>query len=170
MWATNGRRRPDRSLLLALGLCLVFILDGCARPVPAVINLYDLAGFNLMQCSTFPHNRRSGSQGPLRCTSADGEKFTGEWMTLVMRKASEPMSEDYITSVPYVTGNALVARWGWASAFGVDLETVSGTYGIFQLYGSRGTVIDGVFIFRTEAYGILGAAVDNRGHRYKVMG
>jgi hypothetical protein len=143
---------------------------GCVRPVPAIINRYDLSGYNLMQVNTLPHRRSAGSQGPLHCASSDGEKFTGEWMTLVMNKLPEPTSDTYITSIPYITGNALVARWNWASSFGVDLESVTGSYGVFLLYGNRGTVIDGVFTFRTDSYGVLGAAVDNRGHRYKVMG
>ena len=169
MRATRGRQAAG-GWLLALGLGLLVVLVGCVRPVPAIINLYDLSGYNLMQCNTLPHNRTTASQGPLRCTAADGEKFTGEWMTMTMNKAPDLMNDNYITSLPYVTGNALVARWSWAASFGVDLEAVTGTYGLFLLYGSRGTVIDGVFTFRTDAYGVLGAAVDNRGHRYKVMG
>jgi len=140
------------------------------RPVPAVINLYDLSGYNLMQCNTLPHRRSAGTQGPLRGASADGEKFTGEWMTLTMNRVPATIDDNYITSIPYITGNAFVARWSWANSFGVELETVTGTYGVFLLYGNRGTVIDGVFTFRTDSFGVLGAAVDNRGHRYKVMG
>ena len=170
MQASGRRRGPGGGTSLLLGLCLLVAMVGCVRPVPAIINLYDLSGYNLMQVNTLPHRRSAGSQGPLHCASSDGEKFTGEWMTLVMNKLPEPTSDTYITSIPYITGNALVARWNWASSFGVDLESVTGSYGVFLLYGNRGTVIDGVFTFRTDSYGVLGAAVDNRGHRYKVMG
>ena len=155
---------------MALGLGLLGALVGCVRPVPAIINLYDLSGYNLMQCNTLPHNRTLATQGPLHCTSADGEKFTGEWMTMTMNKPPDLIGDTYIGSIPYITGNALVARWSWAATIGVDLEAVTGTYGVFLLYGNRGSVIDGVFIFRSSAYGVLGAAVDNHGHRYKVMG
>ena len=167
-WAKGGL--PGKGILLLVNLCLLITLGGCARPVPAILNLYDMSGYNLMQCSTLPHNQSMGTQGPLHCSSVDGEQFSGQWMTMWMHKTPDMISSDYLTAIPYVTGNALVTRWGWANSFGVDLEGVTGIYGIFLLYGNRGTVIDGVFTFRSDAYGVLGAAVDNRGHRYKVMG
>jgi hypothetical protein len=170
MQAAGGTRGPGNGWLLALGLALLAGMVGCIRPVPALINLYDLSGYNLMQCNTLPQSQGAAGQGPLRCSAVDGEHFQGEWMTLYLHRNPAPISENYLTSLPQLTGNALVSRWGWATSYGVDLEAVTGSYGVFLLYGNHGTVIDGVFTFRMDTYGIIGAAVDNRGHRYKVMG
>ena len=166
MAAGKGRMRPI-PLLLAASLA---VLVGCNKPVPKIVNLYDLTGYNLMQCNSITRNQRGQSQGVLNCVAPDGEKFQGEWMTMTMGGAAEQAPDRYMSSMPSILGSSLVSRWSWAASFGVDLESVTGSYGIFILYGSKGTVIDGIFLFRTRSLGILGAAVDNRGHRYKVMG
>ena len=166
MAAIKKRQKPMLWILAAS----LFVLVACNKPVPRLVNLYDLTGYNLMQCNSITRNQRGQSQGVLNCTAVDGEKFQGEWMSMTMGGAAEPAPDRYMSSMPSILGNSLVSRWSWAASFGVDLESVTGSYGIFILYGSRGTVIDGIFLFRIRSLGILGAAVDNRGHRYKVMG
>ena len=164
-----GKAGRLRSMLFLLASSL-FVLVGCNKPVPRVVNLYDLSGYNLMQCTSITRSQMGQSQGVLKCVAPDGEKYQGEWMSMTMGQAADATTDRYMSSMPSILGNALVSRWSWAVSFGVDLESVTGRYGIFILYGSKGTVIDGIFLFRDRGAGLLGAAVDTRGHRYKVMG
>lgn len=155
-------------VLLALLVIAAMTFLGCAPLVPPTINLYDLSGANLMQCDSLTRSSRGSNRGTLTCSSSDSEKFRGEWITLV--HASERAGGSGLNSMPSATGDPLVSRWSWGASYGVDLENQSGNYGMFLLYGSRGTVIDGIFLFRGDRSGILGVATDNKGHRYKVIG
>lgn len=153
--------------LLILAIAILAFL-GCAMPVPTTINLYDLSGSNLMRCDSITKDQRRGARGILQCSSPAGEKFQGEWVT--MTKTTEKSGSGAWASIPSYTGDALSARWSWGASYGVDMESLAGNYGMFLLYGTKGTVIDGVFLFRSDRAGILGVATDNKGHRYKVMG
>ncbi|BDU74723.1 hypothetical protein [Mesoterricola silvestris] len=164
-----GRRRgpgPGRGLHRA-GIALPLLaLTACAVPVPGTINLYDLSGSNLMRCDSVTRDP-GRSRGVLQCSATGGEKFQGEWVT--MARTAEKAAGTW-ASLPSTPADALAARWSWGAGYGVDMESLAGTYGMFLLYGSKGTVIDGVFIFRGDRRGIMGIATDNKGHRYKVMG
>jgi hypothetical protein len=159
----TGPRRALHHAGIALPL---LVLAGCAVPVPATISLYDLSGSNLIRCDSV--TRDAGrTRGTLQCSTPGGEKFQGEWVT--MARTAEKASGAW-ASLPSTSGDALAARWSWGASYGVDLESLAGNYGMFLLYGSKGTVIDGVFLFRGDRTGIMGVATDNKGHRYKVMG
>jgi hypothetical protein len=155
-------------VLLALLIIAAMTFLGCAPLVPPTINLYDLSGTNLMRCDSFTRNSRGGNRGFLHCSSADSEKFQGEWVTMV--HCVEKTKGSGFNSMPSANYDPLVSRWSWGASYGVDLENQSGNYGMFLLYGSQGTVIDGIFLFQGDRSGILGVATDNKGHRYKVMG
>jgi len=158
-----------RVLPLALALWVTLgMLVGCRAPVPGALHLYDLSGTNVMQCSFISPAAKSNTKGILRCLSPDGEKFQGQWMTMVAT-APRPTGS-YWSSIPSIPNNPLAATWGWAASFGVNMENYSGNYGVFLLYGNKGTVVDGMFLFKGNATGYLGAATDNKGRRYKVMG
>ena len=160
--------RIEVIFMLVTAVLLVLVLVGCIRPVPSLINLYDLSGSNLLQCHSVARTPMGDSQGTLKCTATGGEKFQGEWMAIAQKAESD--AGIFASSMPAVPRDAVTARWTWATNYGVDMEALSGRYGVFILYGSKGTVVDGIFVFRTGVAGIIGAATDNKGHRYKVMG
>jgi len=164
---THREPGPRRALHRA-GIALPLLaLAGCAAPVPAIINLYDLSGSNLMRCDSITRDP-GRTRGVLQCSAQGGEKFQGEWVT--MSRSADKAGGGAWASLPSTSGDSLAARWSWGVSYGVDLESLAGSYGMFLLYGSKGTVIDGVFLFRGNRAGILGVATDNKGHRYKVMG
>lgn len=75
-----------------------------------------------------------------------------------------------MSTLPVLGTRSGGSSWEWASSMGVDLEK-NAERCIFLLYGDRGTVIDGIVVGETAgSEGLLGAARDNKGRKYRVMG
>jgi hypothetical protein len=56
---------------------------------------------------------------------------------------------------------------------GFDFKDPPSSYYILIINGDRGTLIDGIFFLRgsfLEAPNMIGAAKDNRGHKYRIIG
>jgi hypothetical protein len=74
----------------------------------------------------------------------------------------------------------------WAAGLGLDVDHIPDKYFSFMLSGNDGTIIEGIFLdnatassmimnfsFKTDGLptgGLIGAARDNKGHRYKLIG
>ena len=142
-----------------------------------------------------PQAERAQKKGFMRTKAPNGEVFQGEWVLLSTARAGASRSPTgYQPSLPIIPSEpsaALGSEWGWASGFGIDFASFPKTYWSFLLYGDSGTIIDGFFMvtpseqpsgiagfLRSTFAGhgtpgsdsLIGAAKDNRGHRYKVMG
>lgn len=155
-------------------LALVPLL-GCLSPgleARRELRLYELSGARLLRCEIAAGATKvKGRRGGLRCTSPDGERFQGEWMRL-KESTREGASSDQgdMSSLPVIVTRSPMSPWEWAGAMGVDLEK-SAERCIFLLYGDRGTVIDGIVVGESAGSdGLMGAARDNKGRKYRVMG
>nr|WP_320131662.1 hypothetical protein [uncultured Holophaga sp.] len=161
-------------------------LVGCLRPgleVRQELRLYELSGARLLKCEVVQgpqgaqegrggrRGERSSSRGQLRCVGPDGERFQGEWMRVRQtQKQTTTESSDDMSSLPGIGLGVTGSSWDWASAMGVDMEKDTNRC-IFLLYGDRGTVIDGIVVGDSgDGGGLMGAAKDNKGRRYRVMG
>ena len=160
--------RPRSFLALLLAPLL-----GCLSPgleVRRELRLYELSGARLLWCE-LGGGRKQGARGLLRCSSPDGETFQGEWIRMKgsTRESSIGESDD-MSTLPTLGSRITLSTWDWASSLGVDLEKNSQRC-IFLLYGDRGTVIDGIVVGDSSGgEGLLGAAKDNKGRKYRVMG
>jgi len=174
MQVGNGESSQERARVPWRAACPMFMVaalvqmapTSCDR-APSSFRLYDLAGTRLLHCTSVNNQQQSFGKGALNCDAVDGETYRGEWMTV--EAADEPAPQGFF-SMPSITNETLASSWSWARSLGVDLDNTKGKFGIFLLYGDRGTVIDGIFVFNSCAHGFLGAARDNRGRRYKLMG
>jgi hypothetical protein len=184
-------RRRARWLFL-----LLLLLPGlaCRQPVqpgPVEVRIYDLSGNKLLFCdlSASQHNR---NQGFIQSKPPEGEHFRGEWIRLNLAKETESSESHYASSIPALNtpGNVMSQSWSWSAEFGIDFNEFPSTYFSFTLYGDAGTLITGFFLNNASAgsgviqnllsgslvngqppgNGLLGAAKDNKGHRYKLMG
>ncbi|WP_005033928.1 hypothetical protein [Holophaga foetida] len=85
-------------------------------------------------------------------------------------KESSSAQQDDMSTLPILGTRSPMSSWDWASSLGVDLEKNTERC-IFLLYGDRGTVIDGIVVGESAGgEGLLGAAKDNKGRKYRVMG
>lgn len=185
-----------RSLLAGMVLLFLALLaTACRKPVqqgPQEIRLYDLNGGNLLLC-TLAASSRGPAQGAIRSKSVGGENFQGEWILVPTEQTpGEASASKYPSSLPVLPGQqgSMVLNWGWAADLGIDFSNFPERYFSFMLYGDAGTLITGFFVDHatsnnwlqnlfqsTTSSGkgpqfnaLLGAAKDNRGHRYKLMG
>ncbi|MDR3673059.1 MAG: hypothetical protein P4L36_19600 [Holophaga sp.] len=189
-----SRLRPLRGLRIGLLLILLPGL-GCKQPVqpgPVEVRIYDLSGNKLLLCDLSGSNR-SRNQGFIKSKSTGGEQFRGEWIRLnQVKDSSQTPSSIYPSSIPAINSqiNPMSQAWSWAAEFGIDFKNFPDTYFSFMLYGDAGTLITGFFLNNASAgngmiqnllsgaylsrqppgNGLLGAAKDNKGHRYKLMG
>jgi hypothetical protein len=184
-------KRPVRaSALVCIGACLP-ILGGlaCQQPVareegPVEIRLYDLSGEKRLLCDLAP-SLKAPHQGFIRSKAAGGEHFQGEWIRLSPAREPDKAESKYPSSLPSLAAvtDPMQASWSWAAEFGISFNDFPRTYFSFMLYGDAGTLITGFFLDNMTAgrmagflrggnpgIGLLGAARDNRGHRYKLMG
>ena len=161
------RLRPLFALALAP-------LMGCMSPgleTRQELRLYELSGARLLRCA-LSSGRKQGARGLLHCTSPDGETFQGEWMRTKKETTKETLSSetDEMSTLPGLGSHSSLSSWDWASGLGMDLEKSTQRY-IFLLYGDRGTVIDGIVAGDSASgEGLMGAARDNKGRKYRVMG
>jgi len=156
-----------------LALALVPML-GCLSPgleARRELRLYELSGSRLLRCEIGGGAKRLSARGVLRCVSPDGESFQGEWMRLKANgRVAGTADSDDMSTLPILGTRSSLNPWDWASALGVDLEK-EGQRCIFLLYGDRGTVIDGIVVGEASGSdGLMGAAKDNKGRKYRVMG
>jgi hypothetical protein len=182
----------------SLSLLLV-ALAGCRQPevrVPAAFSfrLYDLAETRRLACDLAPLEP-DGGQGTVRSATPGDESFKGEWVRLACRPgdAAVPGSSKYPSSLPLLPAqpSPLEAAWGWAADLGVDFSHLPRSYWSFFMYGDGGTRINGFFLdrdarqdegvaaqvrLRFQREGthrtarLMGAAQDNHGHRYRLIG
>jgi len=161
-------------LRLLVALALVPFL-GCLTPgleARRELRLYELSGARMLKCEIAAGvTKVKGRRGGLRCTSPDGERFQGEWMRLrESTKEGATGDQGDMSSLPVITVRNSLSPWEWAGSMGVDLEK-NAERCIFLLYGDRGTVIDGIVVGETAGSdGLMGAARDNKGRKYRVMG
>jgi hypothetical protein len=152
------------------------------------VRLYDLGGTKLLRCNLTP-SPGNPYQGSMYSQTPNGEIFQGEWIKLNSGKIPAPSSSDAsqasIPSLPAETREA-ANQLSWAAGLGIDFGDFPSTYFSFLLHGSAGTLIDGFFLSNASAGGVLGrsrflnmgmpagglvgAARDNKGHLYKLMG
>jgi hypothetical protein len=185
-----------RSLLAGMVLLFLALLaTACRKPVqpgPKEIRLYDLNGGNRLVC-TLAASSRGPAQGAIRSKSPGGETFLGEWIQVATEQtADQAATSKYPSSLPVLPGEqgSMLLNWGWAADLGIDFKNFPDHYFSFMLYGDAGTLISGFFVDHATSNnwvqnlfqsttssgkgpqfnGLLGAAKDNRGHRYKLMG
>ncbi len=184
-----GRLRRYRGALL---LPLLLLGPGCRMPQETAIEvrLYDLSGARLLRCSLTPSGKNQ-NQGAMRCQAPGGEVYQGEWIKLNINKSSSRTSSggsSSQSSLPSVPGTVDTSTntLAWATDMGIDFDHFPSTYFTFILNSNQGTLIDGFFLDNSSSGGmfahggfislglpsggLLGAARDNRGHRYKLMG
>jgi len=173
-----------------IGACLLIPCSlACQHPVakvegPVEIRLYDLSGEKRLVCDLVP-SLNAPHQGFIRSKAANGEHFQGEWIRLNPIRQPDPVESKYPSSLPSLAAvtDPLQADWSWAAEFGIDFNDFPRTYFSFVLFGDTGTLITGFFLDNMTAgrmagflrggnpgVGLLGAARDNRGHHYKLMG
>jgi len=162
-----------------------------AKVVPLEVRLYDLTGSKRLVCSMLP-NSQGQNQGFIRTRDAEGENFQGEWMQVPTAKTpATPSESKYASSIPILPApeGIMELKWGWSADLGIDFRHFPDHYFSFMLYGDSGTLISGFFLDRASSGsgfsryfhrtfqgnsasggGLLGAATDNKGHRYKLMG
>jgi hypothetical protein len=163
-------------------------------PEAYTVRLYDLGDAGRLVCDLKPTGT-DGAQGTVQARAPGGESFQGEWTRLACRKAAASAGADgkYPSTLPVLPPQAspLEAAWGWAADLGIDFDHLPASYGSFFLYGSGGTRIVGFFLdpsaageasvgaqvrqfFQRDAAPrqahLVGAARDNLGHRYKLIG
>jgi hypothetical protein len=192
--AAPPSRFPFRALRGLRVWLLLLLLPGfaCQKPVqpgPVEVRIYDLSGSKLLLCELSASNR---NQGFLKSKSPEGEHFRGEWIRLNLVKETSKSESHYASSIPdiNVQTNVMSQAWSWSAEFGIDFNAFPDTYFSFMLYGDAGTLITGFFLNNASAgsglvqnllngtylngqppgSGLLGAAKDNKGHRYKLMG
>ena len=198
--STSSRWAKPSPLRRALiwGVALGLAVPACRRPAvqhaAAEVRLYDLSGSKLLVCA-MPQADRGQKKGFMRTKAPNGEVFQGEWVLLTTAKgaAGRPAGgyQPSLPIIPIEPSAAMSSAWGWASGLGIDFTNFPQTYWSFLLYGDSGTMINGFFIvtptnqpggiagFLRSSFSshgapgsdsLIGAATDNRGHRYKVMG
>lgn len=166
---------------------------GCKPPLPTgpvAIHLYDLNTSRIMAC-TLSMSAKDRNQGEMLTRSTGGEAFYGEWVELARLREAEPDESGFDSSLPIRTlpSSPLSGSWDWATELGVDFEHFPDRYYSFTLAGDEGTLLNGFFVdnessrslflrlvsgslFRARftGHGLRGAAKDNRGHRYRLIG
>ena len=153
--------------------CLAVLFTACSGPATFQTRLYEISSPILLTV-TWNTLKTGSGRGTMTVTAPDGEIFQGEWVTISNMSATDTSGSTFgSTSGSVVTnkGTVAVTQWGWATSFGFSLNDPGVQRGQFILYGDKGTVINGVYQINPLAgKGLLGAAEDNKGHRYKVMG
>jgi hypothetical protein len=164
------------------------------REGPMEVRLYDLSGAKLLRCN-LTSSARNPNQGSMRTQAPNGEIFQGEWFKLNSFKASAQNTStgsgtSNLASLPSlpVEVNQTPNPLGWATGLGlgIDFDHFPATYFSFMLSGNGGTLIDGFFLLNSGTNGVMsglslmangipsggliGAAKDNKGHRYKLIG
>jgi hypothetical protein len=197
--APRPATRPSPFRPTWAALLLVAVLPGCRqpearRPDSYTVRLYDIGDSRRLVCDLAPSGA-DGAQGVVQGRIPGGESFQGEWTRLAWQKAGAAATGDakYPNSLPVLPAqaNPLEATWGWAAELGVDFDHFPSSYWSFFMYGSGGTRISGFFLDRTAGQGqsigtrvrklfdrqakptqahLLGAARDNQGRRYKLIG
>ena len=178
---------------------LIPALAGCRQPAVRgpeayAVRLYDLHDARRLACDLTPSGL-DGAQGTAQARVPGGESFQGEWTRLAWQRTASAGNGDgkYPSSLPVLPAqaNPLEATWGWAADLGIDFSRFPSSYWSFFLYGSGGTRISGFFLDRSATLDpgvgtrvrqlfqrqaaprqahLLGAARDNLGHRYKLIG
>lgn len=188
----RGPKKRPRAFRHALPVLLLLALSSAACQPPQEarleVRLYDLGGASLLRCNLSP-SPSNPYQGSMRSQAPNGEVFQGEWIKLNSGKIPEESSSDITqASLPPlpVEASAAASHLNWAAGLGIDFSHFPSTYFSFLLHGSAGTLIDGFFLANASAGGVLarsrifnmglpaggliGAARDNKGHLYKLMG
>jgi len=188
--------RSAPSFRKALGVLLLLAISGPACQTPQQgwieVRLYDLAGTKLLRCNLTASSRNQ-NQGSMRSQAPNGEVFQGEWIKLNSVKVStrspstgtNTSSQATLPSLP-VEANPSSGALSWAAGLGLDVDHIPDEYFSFMLSGNDGTIIEGIFLdnaiassmimnfsFKTDGLptgGLIGAARDNKGHRYKLIG
>lgn len=152
---------------------LILLLMGCSGPVTFSTRLYNIGEPQVLTVTWHTPKKGSG-RGTMACTGLDGEIFKGEWVTISGASYSESYGNTTGSgSTSIITKNnvGFSNQWGWASSFGFTLNNPGVQNGSFIMQGDKGTVINGVYQINPAAgEGLLGAAEDNKGRKYKVMG
>ena len=157
--------------LAALALPLAF--SGCASPA-LMVRMYDYRGSDVIELPIKGLSRFGKTKGQIDFQAPSGESFRGNWV-----KADTSQDEggqavgDIFSSIPSPTRDHLRDRWAWLADVGIDLSHPPSDCILLVMSGNRGTTLDGIAFFNgslMEHDGIVGAAKDNRGHRYRIIG
>jgi hypothetical protein len=185
----KGALRSFRIGLFLLAGCFL----ACMPPAPAApveVRLYDLTATRVLLCD-LSLSGRAGSRGAMATRTGNGEAFHGEWVELPCVTDSAPSPSGFDASLPTQTlpRSPVNGSWDWARDLGIDFDHFPDSYCSFTLLGDPGTLINGFFVEnestngllrralqgelfhrKFKGAGLLGAAKDNRGHRYRLMG
>jgi len=157
--------------MLLAGL-VPLLLCGCLKPDPVSVRLYEHNGPKLMEIQIQNLARHGPAKGLIAYQAPDGETFRGNWLRVKPSESrSEASSMNY--SLPFTNYNGTGFEWGRDSELGIDFDNLSSDYGIFMLSGSKGTRLDGIFVFNGSTFdwtSIVGTAKDNKGTKYRVIG